>query len=578
MLWLVALLTAHMARAESPPSVDTAPPVGERATLDAALIIGNEAYQALPQVIYAEKDARAVYGWLRNSRGLSRWRIIHLEDASHREMTREVKRAASTVRRRGTLWIYFAGHGMVDESGARGLMGVDASSMNPASKMILIEDVIQTALKRGRAWRIVVIVDSGFGNVGRDGLELVPGHTPPEPEALPGRKDVIIWTADEGLAGAPAWADSQHGLFTWLTLGALRGWADGALGDAPNGRVSLAEAQAYVDDTAHALGYPTNPTLEPFEDNRDWTLIQSEQLEVGPDAATLRSLSEAARLRRFDDQEDLLKAEAAAFWSQTIQSAQEGGAAGREALEGFIAEYENKVLSVDWAVSLPEVAEAQTILANYGEPHASSISVSELIEPCDDLVALEQPALLGTLTEGQSICLENRLKTARLQTSRSQISIRLITNALNAGNVADWERLMIRHLEEIDRSDPDLCFKYAIHLYRGDIDSQEESIKWSSYALENKQSWEGEEFVKKVSNLYKLRAESAAKLWRNAETLYSQEPTGDHSAMAREYRGMAKDFAREWLDYARASNINTDRAYNLCVSAAGTQDFCKAGE
>ena len=226
----------------------------------------------------------------------------------------------------------------------------------------------------------------------------------------------------------------------------------------------------------------------------------------------------------------------------------------------------------------PQVAEARSILANYGDYTTSSISVGEVLEPCDDLVALEPFALLGTLTEGQSICLENRLKTARLQTSRSQISIRLITNAANAGNVAEWERLMIRHLEEIDRSDPDLCFQYAIHLYRSDIESQEESIKWSSYALENKQSWEGDEFIKKVSSLYKLRAESAAKLWRHAETLYSQEPTGDHSVMAQEYRGLAKDFAREWLDYARASRIDTDRAYNLCISAAGTQDFCKTGK
>jgi len=102
-LWLVALLTAQVSRAESPPSVDTPAPVGEKATLDAALIIGNEAYQALPQVVYAEKDSRSIEQWLKNSRGISRWRIRHLEDASHKEMSREVKRIASTVRRRGTL-------------------------------------------------------------------------------------------------------------------------------------------------------------------------------------------------------------------------------------------------------------------------------------------------------------------------------------------------------------------------------------------------------------------------------------------------------------------------------------------
>ena len=104
-------------------------------------------------------------------------------------------------------------------------------------------------------------------------------------------------------------------------------------------------------------------------------------------------------------------------------------------------------------------------------------------------------------------------------------------NAEASGNIAEWERLMSRHLEEIDRSDPDLCFSYAIFLYRTTIDNQEESIKWSGYALENKHKWEGDEFVKKVSSLYKLRAESAAKLWRHAEELYGKEPTAEHDEM-----------------------------------------------
>jgi hypothetical protein len=577
-LWLAALLIAPLARAEPPPSVDTPAPVGEKSTRDAALIIGNEAYQALPQVVYASKDARAVAAWLQGSLGLSKYRVRTIEDVTRSEMTREITRIAGKVRSRGTLWIYFAGHGLsVGEDGQRALMGVDASPIDPASSAILIEDIVQAALKRKRAWRIVVIVDAGFGNIGRDGLELVPGRTPPALEALEARESIIIWTADEALGGAPAWPESQHGMFTWLSLGALRGWADGALGAERDGRVSLAEAQTYVDTTAHALGYPSTPTHDRDETNRDWNVIQSDALEAGPHAATLRAMSESARLRRFDDQESLLKAEAAAFWSQTMQSVQTGGPPGREALEGFIAEYGDRVLTVDWAVSLPEVAEARRLLTNYAELSSSSISVSDFMEPCEDLVAIEQPAILGSITQGQAACLENRLKTERLQTTRSQISRILLINAESAGDSASWEVLMARHLEEIDRSDPDMCFRYAIHLFRSDIDSQEESIKWSGYALENKQNWEGDAFIKKVSGLYKLRAESAAKLWQHAEGLYSTEPTGENEEMAREYRGLAKDFAREWLDYARASGIPTERAFNMCVAAAGTADFCKAG-
>ena len=56
----------------------------------------------------------------------------------------------------------------------------------------------------------------------------------------------------------------------------------------------------------------------------------------------------------------------------------------------------------------------------------------------------------------------------------------------------DTERLGVllgRHLQEIDRSDPDLCFKYSLTLARKGIDHAEETIRWADYALENKQEW-----------------------------------------------------------------------------------------
>ena len=40
-------------------------------------------------------------------------------------------------------------------------------------------------------------------------------------------------------------------------------------------------------------------------------------------------------------------------------------------------------------------------------------------------------------------------------------------------------------------------------------------------------------------------------------------------------RGNAMNFAKEWLDYARAANQSTADALALCVSAAHHQDFCQ---
>ena len=40
-------------------------------------------------------------------------------------------------------------------------------------------------------------------------------------------------------------------------------------------------------------------------------------------------------------------------------------------------------------------------------------------------------------------------------------------------------------------------------------------------------------------------------------------------------RGMAKDYSLEWLDYARASGQDTQKAMTLCVTASGSKKFCK---
>lgn len=578
-LMLVGAMGSAVARAEKPPPVSPPLITADQLSRDAAIVIGNEAYEALPQVIYAARDARAVAEWLEKTRGISRYRSDILEDATGDEIERSVRKAARKVKRRGTLWIYYAGHGTAaNDAGQRGLLGVDANPVDPASSAVLLEEIVAEARSARRAWRIVIIVDAGFGNVGRDGLELVPGREAPEIAEVPDfGSGVVVWLADTGTAGAAAYPNAQHGLFTYLMLGAARGWADGALHDPPDGQVSLLEAQTYVDQAAQRLGRVNHPSIELRPDENKWPLVQGDNLEAGPDAATARRLSLEDRQSRFDEQEELLKAEAAAFWAETMQAVQAGGPMGRDALKGFITEYERASVSVEWAVSLPELDKAREMLINYDDSvrQTTTMAASDIVASCDDLLELEAPAMGGSFSVGQVNCLENRLRTERLQTTRSKISRLLLVNAEMASDVGAWEELMARHLEEIDRSDPDLCLRYAIHLYRADIESQEEALRWAAYALENKQNWSGDEFVKKVSSLYKLQAEAAAKLWQDASRTYAADPNGENDDIARDYRGMAMDYAREWLDYMRAAGLPEDRAYDMCVSAAGTADFCK---
>ena len=153
----------------------------------------------------------------------------------------------------------------------------------------------------------------------------------------------------------------------------------------------------------------------------------------------------------------------------------------------------------------------------------------------------------------------------------------LLVNAQSAGDKTEWERLVLRHLEDIGRSDPDLCMSYAVFVHKErDVDGAEEALRWADVALENKQRWSGATHVQRVYALLRVRAEAGHRLWVDAEKRYQRAPTPENDTDVVDFRGVAKDTAREWLDYARASGRSIEAPYEMCVSAAGTREFCTA--
>ncbi len=184
--------------------------------------------------------------------------------------------------------------------------------------------------------------------------------------------------------------------------------------------------------------------------------------------------------------------------------------------------------------------------------------------------------MLGQLRAGQVKCIEGRIGSEGAQTAKDKLSRVLIANAEGRGDKVEWERLVKRHLEDIDRSDPDMCFKYATQLSRGGSGRAPGVIRWADYALDNKSRWSGTTYTKRVYDLYRLKTEAANKLWTEAEEVYAtKEHTEENEAKAAKWRGQTKDFAREWLDYAKASGQDTKSAMAICVSAAGQRAFCE---
>ena len=135
---------------------------------------------------------------------------------------------------------------------------------------------------------------------------------------------------------------------------------------------------------------------------------------------------------------------------------------------------------------------------------------------------------------------------------------------------------MRRHLDRYERSDPSMTMGFAVHLYNKGDEFLFEAMKWADYAMENRQMWEaGDNFVDNTIGLYKLRANIATKMWLIAENQFRETQSPEAQEEANITRGKAKNCAREWLDYAKASKRDTDRAFKLCVSAAGDSAFCQ---
>lgn len=234
MIWVPLSLGAALA-AELP-SVDVPPRTAARASRDAAVVIGVQDYDHLGTVPYAIKDAEAWLAFLEATRGINRRTLFFAENPNDDEMRQVIARGVARVRGGGTLWIYYAGQGVVAEGQAR-ILGADLTRDELPGALSIAE--LEAMAARSRADQVVLVVDAPFDLGGRDDLQPGPFVPPPEFQIASGESSkVLVWVADQH-GHAQLHAGTGHGLFTWLALGALRGWADGADGSSPDGQVSV---------------------------------------------------------------------------------------------------------------------------------------------------------------------------------------------------------------------------------------------------------------------------------------------------------------------------------------------------
>jgi len=188
------------------------------------------------------------------------------------------------------------------------------------------------------------------------------------------------------------------------------------------------------------------------------------------------------------------------------------------------------------------------------------------------LMDLEEDALKGALDNADKECLEQSYVAAEQNTTKDKISRVLMVNAY-AYSTDYWAKLVRRHLDEIDRSDPDVAYLYAMYLYNSvDEPDLDEVIRWTEVALERKDAWSGEVHVIRVHGLLRLRSLVALASWKAADEARARGAENTEEAEA--LRHKTKTYAREWVDFDQSADRDPTEALAVCLSAAVQKQAC----
>jgi hypothetical protein len=224
---------------------------------DAALLVGIDHYAFLPSVHGAGENVGAWEAYL-TKRGVRTILSLRDSDATNDAILDMAAKAAAAVKPGGTLWFVFVGHGIArpktDDPPLPAdavLVGADAQqNANIFRRGVAQHDLTTVLLNTPAApdAHVVMVLDSCFSGKDRDGKALTQGLQAVINTSL---VDANVGGAADRLTVLAAGKNDQfagplpHGdvpAFSYLTLGAMRGWADANR----DGVVSATETIAYA--------------------------------------------------------------------------------------------------------------------------------------------------------------------------------------------------------------------------------------------------------------------------------------------------------------------------------------------
>ena len=379
---------------------------------DVALVVGIENYVFAPDLDGATDNARDWVTWLRDARGVPTVKVLLDTQATREEILDAATGVADRAVAGGRIWVVYIGHGAPSRVGDDGvLVGVDAqqTAASLEARSVRQGELLDALDVDGT--ETVLVVDACFSGKTSSG-DLAPGLAPLKAvdASLSSRATVLTAARSDEFAGPLS--DGSRPAFSYLVLGALRGWGD-RNGD---GRVTVREAVDYADDPLFqtvtgrsqsptwagsdlelARGREAGPDLGPLAmvTAAPSSSAGQAQIELGgnevdyaamaaraAEAARAREQAEAVALaaeralqaerrRRLDEAAEVVLAQAARDFAAIEALVRNPTAESVPVLEQYVSQYGEAKVTIDGVserVEVPSVAEVEQAIARAGRP------------------------------------------------------------------------------------------------------------------------------------------------------------------------------------------------------------------
>lgn len=200
-----------------------------------AVIIGNENYQRVARVQYANNDAAVFAQYCQKTLGLPSQNIRSYKDATYGTMLaalKDIQTIADAYKGNIDVIFYYAGHGVPSESDQSAyLLPVDADGTQ--TDVCLSTKKLYQSLNDLHARQVVVLMDACFSGAKRgDGmLAAARGVALKVKDDVP-TGNMVVFTAATGQQTAFPFKEKGHGMFTYYILKKLQdSKGDVSLGD-----------------------------------------------------------------------------------------------------------------------------------------------------------------------------------------------------------------------------------------------------------------------------------------------------------------------------------------------------------